>query len=186
VAAVAFTFHGLQDGGEHLLLALGSPAAGGLPLVRPHSECLTGDVFGSARCDCGPQLQEALVRIHQAGGYLGYLRQEGRGIGLYNKLDAYVLQDAGEDTFQANRSLGLPADGRDYRVMAQMLRAVGVRRVELLTNNPAKVAQLRECGVVVDSVHPTGLHLRPDNASYLAAKARQAGHHLDLPGHPGR
>ena len=128
--ARAFTFDGLLDGREHLALGLGARAAPGRlqdgsppPLVRLHSECLTGDVLGSARCDCGPQLREAVERIAEEGGYLLYLRQEGRGIGLYAKLDAYVLQDAGLDTYEANRALGYDDDERDYAVAAQMLAA---------------------------------------------------------------
>ena len=125
-----FTFPGLADGKEHLALGLGDPdAARGAPLVRPHSECLTGDVFGSARCDCGPQLREAVERITEAGGYLLYLRQEGRGIGLYAKLDAYALQDAGLDTYEANLALGHGEDERDYTAAAQMLRPSGVDRI---------------------------------------------------------
>src|SRR5215211_5541580 len=125
------------DGAEHIALVLGDPAAG-TPLVRLHSECLTGDVFGSARCDCGPQLREAVQRITEAGGFLLYLRQEGRGIGLYAKLDAYALQDAGLDTYEANRALGRGEDERDYTVAAQMLLTLGADRITLLSNNPDK------------------------------------------------
>ena len=168
------TFDGLVDGREHVALALGDWTGVPVPLVRPHSECLTGDVFGSQRCDCGPQLREAVERITGAGGLLLYLRQEGRGIGLYNKLDAYALQDAGLDTYQANVALGLREDERDYTAAAQMLAALGVRRVALLTNNPDKADQLTGLGVAVVERVPTGLFLAPANAAYLAAKARRA------------
>jgi len=171
--ALVTSFDGLVDGREHLALRLGSPAS--LPLVRPHSECLTGDVFGSQRCDCGPQLREAVERIATAGGYLLYLRQEGRGIGLYEKLDAYRLQDTGLDTYEANLALGHAADERDYTVAAQMLRALGVSAVELLSNNPDKAAQLTRLGVTVVARVATGVHLSESNAGYLSAKARN-GH----------
>ena len=145
-AARVFSFDGLADGQEHLAFGLGDRAAAvtsagrrGVPLVRPHSECLTGDVFGSERCDCGPQLREAVERIADSGGYLLYLRQEGRGIGLYAKLEAYALQDAGLDTYEANLALGHREDERSYLVAAQMLQALGVSRVALLSNNPDKV-----------------------------------------------
>ncbi|HET6710823.1 GTP cyclohydrolase II, partial [Amycolatopsis sp.] len=166
-SAEVVTFDGLTDGGEHLALVFGTPVR---PLVRMHSECLTGDVFGSARCDCGPQLREAVERIDGAGGILLYLRQEGRGIGLYAKLDAYALQDAGLDTYQANTALGLPEDARDYTAAAQMLAALGIAEVDLLTNNPDKVRQLRERGVTVAGTVPTGVHATPDNLRYLDAK----------------
>jgi GTP cyclohydrolase II len=171
--ALVTSFDGLVDGREHLALRLGSPAS--LPLVRPHSECLTGDVFGSQRCDCGPQLREAVERIATAGGYLLYLRQEGRGIGLYEKLDAYRLQDTGLDTYEANLALGHAADERDYTVAAQMLCALGVSTVSLLSNNPDKAAQLTRLGVTVVARVPTGVHLSEANAGYLSAKARN-GH----------
>ncbi|MFI7575453.1 GTP cyclohydrolase II [Micromonospora sp. NPDC049497] len=184
--ARVFSFTGLVDGREHLALGLGDraeadPPAGGLPLVRPHSECLTGDVFGSQRCDCGPQLREAVERIATVGGYLLYLRQEGRGIGLYAKLDAYALQDAGLDTYEANVALGRREDERDYTVAAQMLAALGVDRVALLSNNPDKAAQLDRLGVRVAERVSTGLFLSPANADYLAAKASRGEHVLDLP-----
>ena len=169
------TFDGLVDGREHLALRLGTPGA--TPLVRVHSECLTGDVLGSGRCDCGPQLRESLERVDEAGGYVLYLRQEGRGIGLYAKLDAYRLQDGGLDTFEANVALGYAEDERDYRVAAQMLEALGERRVRLLTNNPDKGAQLAALGIEVVERVPTAVHLSRANARYLAAKARR-GHHL--------
>jgi GTP cyclohydrolase II len=178
-----FTFDGLADGHEHVVVALGDCAAGPLaprsrvPLVRVHSECLTGDVLGSERCDCGPQLAEAMDRLQEAGGYLVYLRQEGRGIGLYNKIDAYALQDGGLDTFEANEALGFGGDERRYDVAAQMLLGLGIDRVELLTNNPDKVAQLRAAGIGVADCLPTRLHLSSSNRGYLTAKACR-GHRL--------
>jgi GTP cyclohydrolase II len=171
--AVVSSFRGLVDGREHLALALGEPAA--VPLVRLHSECLTGDVFGSQRCDCGPQLREAAERITEVGGYLLYLRQEGRGIGLYDKLDAYALQDTGLDTYEANVALGHDPDERDYTAAAQMLRAVGVSALSLLSNNPDKAAQLTRLGLTLAERIPTGVHVSPANVTYLSAKARR-GH----------
>jgi GTP cyclohydrolase II len=187
-SAVVHTFDGLIDGKEHLLLALGdwqgalleSAAGGPAPLVRPHSECLTGDVFGSQRCDCGPQLREAVERISAQGGFLLYLRQEGRGIGLYAKLDAYALQDAGLDTYAANRALGHGDDERDYAAAAQMLSALHVDRIRLLSNNPDKALQLEGYGIEVSERVVTGVHLSPANAAYLSAKRDQTAHALDL------
>ncbi|KQR63525.1 GTP cyclohydrolase [Arthrobacter sp. Leaf337] len=191
--AEVLTFHGLADGKEHLLLALGAweqalldpekldpalPDAG--PLVRLHSECLTGDVFGSQRCDCGPQLREAVEKISATGGFLLYLRQEGRGIGLYSKLDAYALQDTGLDTYEANVALGHGEDERDYTAAAQMLGALGATTVRLLTNNPDKAAQLTALGIGVTEQVPTGVHLSPANHAYLAAKRDHTAHTLDL------
>jgi GTP cyclohydrolase II len=152
-----------------------------VPLVRLHSECLTGDVFGSQRCDCGPQLREAVERIADSGGFLLYLRQEGRGIGLYAKLDAYALQDGGLDTYEANLALGHSEDERSYMAAAQMLQALGVPRIALLSNNPDKARQLRRFAVTVTARVPTGVHLSAANASYLATKARRGGHTLDVP-----
>ncbi|MFJ1702656.1 GTP cyclohydrolase II [Kitasatospora sp. NPDC088346] len=179
VEAEVFTFHGLADGAEHLALALGD-ARGGTPLVRLHSECLTGDVFGSDRCDCGPQLRESVELIARAGGYLVYLRQEGRGIGLYNKLDAYALQDTGLDTYQANTALGLPEDGRDYTAAAQMLAGLGITTVTLLSNNPDKAEQLARLGIEVAERVPTGVHVSASNIHYLRAKVEHTGHSIPL------
>jgi GTP cyclohydrolase II len=186
--ARVFTFDGLVDGREHLALGLGDRAKPLCPnartdaptLVRPHSECLTGDVLGSQRCDCGAQFREAVQVIAEAGGYLLYLRQEGRGIGLYAKLDAYGLQDAGLDTYQANVALGYGADERDYTVAAQMLHALGVCRVALLSNNPDKADQLSRLAITVVERVPTGVHLSASNADYLATKARRGAHTLEL------
>ncbi|GAB0104969.1 GTP cyclohydrolase II [Nocardia sp. JMUB6875] len=180
--AEAVTFDGLADGREHLALVLGDPDLGATPLVRLHSECLTGDVFGSARCDCGPQLREAVERIADTGGVLLYLRQEGRDIGLYNKLDAYALQDSGLDTYQANTELGFDEDARDYTAAAQMLAALGIAELDLLTNNPDKVRQLSALGVIVRDTLPTGVHANPDNLRYLRAKADHTGHTIRLVG----
>ncbi|MET8288710.1 GTP cyclohydrolase II [Streptomyces sp. RPA4-2] len=179
VDAELVTFHGLADGREHLAVVLGEPGAN--PLVRLHSECLTGDVFGSARCDCGPQLREAVERISERGGVLLYLRQEGRGIGLYNKLDAYALQDQGLDTYAANAALGLPEDDRDYTAAAQMLRALGVGSLDLLSNNPDKAEQLRDLGIEVSHRVPTGVFTTAHNVRYLRAKVLQTQHTLPLP-----
>jgi GTP cyclohydrolase II len=184
--ARVFTFEGLVDDGQHLALGLGDragsvPGATGVPLVRLHSECLTGDVLGSQRCDCGPQLREAVELIAGAGGYLLYLRQEGRGIGLYAKIDAYALQDTGLDTYQANLALGHREDERDYTAAAQMLHALGASSVRLLSNNPDKARQLTRCGVNVLDQLPTGVHLCAANSRYLATKVRHGAHMLHLP-----
>jgi GTP cyclohydrolase II len=187
--ARVFSFDGLVDDREHLAFGLGDwvgsldrdIAGGPAPLVRPHSECLTGDVFGSQRCDCGPQLREAVERIADAGGFLLYLRQEGRGIGLYPKLDAYALQDAGLDTYEANLALGHGEDERDYTAAAQMLTALGAERIALLSNNPDKAEQLSKLGVTVTECVPTGVFLSPANAGYLAAKASRAARMPNLP-----
>jgi GTP cyclohydrolase II len=145
-------------------------------LVRIHSECLTGDVFGSQRCDCGPQLQEAIDKMSANGGVLIYLRQEGRGIGLYNKLDAYKLQiENNQDTFEANLHLGLPADSRDYKIVAKMLNDLGISSVRLLTNNPDKVRMLEEEGIKIAEQIPTGVFTTKENVSYLEAKKKH-GH----------
>ncbi|GCB47977.1 GTP cyclohydrolase II [Streptomyces sp. NL15-2K] len=180
VDAELVTFHGLADGQEHVAMVLGDPAPGTTPLVRLHSECLTGDVFGSARCDCGPQLREAVERIADRGGVLLYLRQEGRGIGLYNKLDAYALQDQGLDTYAANTALGLPEDARDYTAAAQMLQALGVSTLDLLSNNPDKAGQLRDLGIAVRDRVPTGVFTTAHNVRYLRAKVLQTQHTLPL------
>jgi GTP cyclohydrolase II len=187
-AARIFSFDGLVDGQENLAIGLGDRAAavtsagrGSVPLVRLHSECLTGDVLGSERCDCGPQLREAVERVADSGGFVLYLRQEGRGIGLYAKLDAYALQDAGLDTYEANLALGHREDERSYMAAAQMLQTLGVARVALLSNNPDKSRQLRRFGVTVTARVPTGVHVCDTNARYLATKAQRGAHTLDLP-----
>jgi GTP cyclohydrolase II len=182
--AEVLTFRGLADGKEHLLLALGQweqqLLAHDVPLVRLHSECMTGDVFGSQRCDCGPQLREAVEEIAAVGGFLLYLRQEGRGIGLYSKLDAYALQDTGLDTYDANLALGHGEDERDYTAAAQMLDALGATSIRLLSNNPDKAAQLTALGISVTEQVPTGVYLAPANHGYLAAKRDRTAHTLEL------
>jgi GTP cyclohydrolase II len=180
VEAWLSSFDALCDGGEHVLVRVGHQW--GIPLVRVHSECLTGDSFGSLRCDCGPQLRESLRKIHERGGALVYLRQEGRGIGLYNKIDAYGLQDAGMDTFAANTALGFEADARDYTVAAEILHVAGLNRIDLLSNNPDKAEQLRQHGIDVVHVIHTDTHCNPHNSRYLAAKIAVTRHNIDMKG----
>jgi len=169
-------FRAADDGQEHVALIVGA-FGGRPPLVRLHSECLTGDVFGSLKCDCGPQLKQALRLIGDAGGgVLLYLRQEGRGIGLANKLRSYALQDRGLDTVEANMRLGFADDERDYAHAAAMLRALGIDRVRLLTNNPAKVKGLEAAGIAVEERVPHSMPANPHNADYLATKRRKSGH----------
>ena len=169
-------FRDTATGEEHVALVIGA-FGGRPPLVRLHSECLTGDVFGSLKCDCGPQLREALRLLDEAGGgVLLYLRQEGRGIGLANKVRAYQLQDRGLDTVDANRRLGFADDNRDYGLAAAMLRALGVSEVRLLTNNPAKLAGLEAAGVRVTERVAHHMPTNPHNADYIATKQGRSGH----------
>ncbi len=173
-------FRAPDAGIEHLAILVGRPENAVSPLVRLHSECFTGDLLGSLRCDCGQQLHGAIARMGEEGcGVLLYLAQEGRGIGLVNKLRAYALQDRGLDTVDANRALGWGADERNYRIAATMLEGLGINRIRLLTNNPDKMAALAACGVRIDgreahSFAPNGI-----NDEYLATKARRFGHLLD-------
>ncbi|HET7775413.1 MAG TPA: GTP cyclohydrolase II [Azospira sp.] len=177
-----FRLHGFQEtvsGKEHLALTLGEVGNGAPALTRLHSECLTGDGLFSLRCDCGPQLEAALAAIAKEGrGVLLYLRQEGRGIGLLDKLRAYALQDQGLDTVDANRALGLPDDARDYGVAAAMLNTLRVPAVRLMTNNPAKVAALTARGVEVAERVPHVAGRGPRNQDYLETKAARMGHLL--------
>jgi GTP cyclohydrolase II len=169
--------YGTPDHEEHVALTLGAIDDGGPVLVRAHSECLTGDVFGSSRCDCGEQLADSLRFLQEQGcGVLLYLRQEGRGIGLANKISTYALQEQGLDTVEANLALGLPEDMRDYRVAAEMLLDLGVRRARLLTNNPAKIEGLERYGVEVVERVPLGISPNPSNLTYLQTKREKMGH----------
>jgi GTP cyclohydrolase II len=169
-------FRSDEDGAEHVALVIGA-FGGKPPLVRLHSECLTGDVFGSLKCDCGPQLRHALRLIEEAGGgVLLYLRQEGRGIGLANKLRAYALQDRGLDTVDANLRLGFADDERGYEDAAAMLRELGIGEVRLLTNNPAKVEGLRTAGIKVVERVAHHMPTNPHNADYIATKQSRSGH----------
>lgn len=176
---VSFALEG-QSGEDIALLFPGYDKAA-TPMVRIHSECLTGDVFGSQRCDCGKQLDEAITRMAQEGGVLIYLRQEGRGIGLYNKLDAYKIQiEEGQDTFAANVHLGLPVDSRDYKIAASMLKDLNISSVRILTNNPDKVRMLEENGIAIAEVIATGVYVTPENIRYLEAKKKHGHSILDI------
>jgi 3,4-dihydroxy 2-butanone 4-phosphate synthase/GTP cyclohydrolase II len=183
----ALGYRNLVDGSEQLALVHGEIGDGSDVLVRLHSECLTGDVFGSQRCDCGPQLRACLAEVAQAGrGVVVYLRgHEGRGIGLLHKLQAYTLQDGGRDTVDANLDLGLPADARDYGAGAQILHELGVKSVRLLTNNPTKRLALEGFGISVTERIPVPATATPENRRYLTTKRDRMGHelgHLELPG----
>ena len=176
--AELIAYRSTADAADHVALVVGK-RDGSTPVVRLHSECLTGDVLGSLKCDCGPQLHEALHQIAGAGwGVLLYLRQEGRGIGLVNKLRAYALQDQGFDTVDANIRLGFAVDARDFAVAAQMLRLLAVDRVRLLTNNPEKVAGLEAEGITVAERLPLKIAANPHNAQYLETKRDRTGHKL--------
>jgi GTP cyclohydrolase II len=177
-----FALHGFEEtasGREHVALTLGAVTDGAPVLARVHSECLTGDGLFSRRCDCGPQLEAALAAIAAEGrGVLLYLRQEGRGIGLLNKIRAYALQDAGADTVEANHRLGFDADTRDYGVAADMLRELGITSLRLMTNNPRKVHALEALGITIAERVPHLIEPNPHNAGYLRTKAQRLGHLL--------
>jgi 3,4-dihydroxy 2-butanone 4-phosphate synthase/GTP cyclohydrolase II len=185
----AHLFRSKVDGGEHVALSVGMPGPGldgprqaveEAVLVRVHSECLTGDVFGSLRCDCEPQLHQALeILSKEPRGVLLYLRQEGRGIGLANKLKAYRLQDEGLDTVEANRALGFPADLREYGIGAQILHFLGVRRMRILTNNPKKIHGLGGYGLELVGQEPLFAEPNPRNIKYLETKRAKLGHLLE-------
>ena len=174
-------FHEAETGMDHVVLTLGDMGGPDPVLVRMHSECLTGDVFGSMRCDCGAQLNAAMDMVRERGwGALLYLRQEGRGIGLHAKIQAYHLQDEGADTLDANLLLGYPADARNYRIAAEMLEAMGINRVCLITNNHDKVEQLSGLGVDVVERLPLVVGVIEQNRKYLETKAERMGHSIDF------
>lgn len=173
-------FHNQMDTAEHFTLVKGALDTDKAPLVRIHSECITGDLFGSTKCDCGEQLEQSLTKIAAEGGVLVYLRQEGRGIGLSNKLKAYALQETGLDTVEANVHLGLPIDSRDYAVAFQMLRALGLNSVRLLTNNPEKIKALETYGMTVQERLPLCVAATDENREYLKTKHDKLGHYLEL------
>ena len=172
-------FHDPDNNKEHALLYVEDPTK--TPLVRVHSECLTGDAFGSLRCDCGPQLEASMKEIQEHGsGAIVYLKQEGRGIGLYAKMQAYALQDKGLDTLDANLQLGLPADARTYEIAAKMLMSIGYDELFLMTNNPEKRLQLIENGIDVKDRVPILIVPSEHNLSYLRTKASRMGHLLEV------
>ncbi|MCL4445642.1 MAG: bifunctional 3,4-dihydroxy-2-butanone-4-phosphate synthase/GTP cyclohydrolase II [Actinobacteria bacterium] len=177
----AFVYESVLDGEQHLALVLGDVSDGGDVLVRVHSECLTGDVFASLRCDCGPQLRRALEKIEkERRGVLVYLRgHEGRGIGLGHKIRAYSLQEQGHDTVDANLELGLPVDNREYGIGAQMLVDLGVRSMRLMTNNPMKYGGLEGFGLTITERVPLEISTNPENIEYLRTKRERMGHLLD-------
>jgi GTP cyclohydrolase II len=177
-------FTNTYDHKDHMALIMGDVEDQENVIVRVHSECFTGDVLGSVRCDCGEQLDRAMQMIAAAGqGVILYLRQEGRGIGLPDKLRAYNLQDEGLDTVEANLRLGHQPDERDYTIAALMLKDLGIRSVDLITNNPKKISELKSLGVVVNERMPIEVPPRPENLHYLRTKAKRMDHILRLGGH---
>ncbi|OIQ26796.1 GTP cyclohydrolase II [uncultured Vibrio sp.] len=181
IDAEILSFHGLETEKEHIAIVFKqADSKGEVPLVRMHSECLTGDVFHSSRCDCGEQLEETIVKMGDEGGIILYLRQEGRGIGLYNKIDAYRLQSEGMNTYEANNHLGFGDDLRDFTEAAQMLKALNLNKIRLVTNNPKKIRELQENGIEVADVVNTSAHVKSGNESYLQAKVSHGKHNLKL------
>jgi len=181
ISSEMVSFNALKSDKEHVALVFGQADKNQkVPLVRIHSECLTGDVFHSSRCDCGEQLDEAINLMAAEGGVILYLRQEGRGIGLYNKIDAYKLQSEGMNTYQANNHLGFGDDLRDFTEAGQMLEAMNITRLKLMTNNPIKAKALKDYGLTVEEEVNTSTHIKDGNEDYLKAKVDNAGHKLEL------
>ncbi|USD67359.1 GTP cyclohydrolase II RibA [Vibrio sp. SCSIO 43136] len=183
IPATFYSFDAFDASNEHLLIVVKPKNGKGTeePILRIHSECLTGDVFQSSRCDCGPQLYEALDLIAREGGIIAYLRQEGRGIGLYNKLEAYKLQDQGHDTYDANRLLGFGKDLRSFDMVAGMLKAINVKKVRLLSNNPKKLKALSSNGIEVTNRISTSVFITSENKEYLQAKELKDNHIFSSP-----
>ncbi|WP_413284551.1 GTP cyclohydrolase II [Vibrio sp. MA40-2] len=181
IDAEILSFHGLKSDKEHVALVFkNADQLGETPLVRMHSECLTGDVFHSSRCDCGEQLEETINKMGEQGGIILYLRQEGRGIGLYNKIDAYLLQSEGMNTYEANNHLGFGDDLRDFTEAAEMLFALGLKKIKLITNNPKKIKEIKELGIELEDVINTSAHVKSGNENYLKAKVSHGKHNLEL------
>ncbi len=182
ISAEILSFEGLNSDKEHVAIIFKSvdQQSGYSPLVRMHSECLTGDVFNSSRCDCGEQLEDTIQKMGTEGCIILYLRQEGRGIGLYNKLDAYELQSEGMDTYQANNHLGFPDDLRTFEDAADMLKALGVPSIRLVTNNPKKIREIQELGITLEDVVGTKAHVKDGNENYLKAKVSHGNHKLTI------
>jgi GTP cyclohydrolase II len=181
IPAELLSFHGLESGKEHVAVIFDSADKQAIvPLVRMHSECLTGDVFHSSRCDCGEQLDETIEKMGEQGGIILYLRQEGRGIGLYNKIDAYELQTQGMNTYEANNHLGFGDDLRDFTEAALILKALGIDEIRLVTNNPKKIHDLENDGIKIVEVVGTKIHIKDDNESYLKTKANHGKHRFNF------
>ncbi len=181
IPADLLSFNGLESGKEHVAVIFrDADKLESVPLVRMHSECLTGDVFHSSRCDCGEQLDETINKMGDQGGVILYLRQEGRGIGLYNKIDAYELQSQGMNTYEANNHLGFGDDLRDFTEAALMLKALGLSTIRLVTNNPKKIRELEENGITIAEVVGTKAHVKDGNESYLKTKASHGKHRFNF------
>ena len=181
IPAEIVSFSGLNDGQEHVALVFNqADTEQDVPLIRMHSECLTGDVFHSSRCDCGEQLDETIELMAREGGVILYLRQEGRGIGLYNKIDAYVLQSDGMNTYEANRHLGFEDDLRDFTCAIEMLQALQIQQIELITNNPKKMHFIEASPIKLAAVRGTQAHIKQGNKQYLQTKVDAGQHKLDI------